>query len=156
VTTAVPSPSAAQARASLAGVSRAASHRTACLDEVRDALTHAGHGRAQVDDWPDVMPALTDLIAERDRLRQQLDSSHEADRRMLDSNKTLAAERYEWQERALAAEKQLAARVEPGTVDCPRCPARAGRRCKSPSGQIVNWHSERTIAAQQAGAGVGQ
>lgn len=50
-------------------LSESVSWRTADMDEVRDALTNAGHGRAQVTDWPDVMPALRDLIAERDYLR---------------------------------------------------------------------------------------
>jgi hypothetical protein len=182
VTAAVPTPPAAQVRAlldraanghlnpdeqRLAGQllrqARAASYRTAALDEVRDALTAAGHGRAEVTDWPDVMPALTDLIAERDRYRAAWQSARRraVQRHNLarhNNGQTSAAVH-----RALAAEterdqlrKQLAARVEPGTVDCPRCPAPAGRRCKSPSGQIVNWHSERIIRAQQQAAGVGQ
>lgn len=66
----------ADARDQLAAVlpreRRAASYDKAALDEVRDTLAHAGHGRCETEDWPDVLPALHDLIAERDRLAAML------------------------------------------------------------------------------------
>lgn len=50
-------------------LSASVSWHRATLVAAREAITAAGHGRAQVSDWPDVMPALNDLIAERDYLR---------------------------------------------------------------------------------------
>lgn len=49
----------------------AVEHR-AQLEEARDLLSNAGHNRAHGDDWPDTIPALQELIAERDQLRAQV------------------------------------------------------------------------------------
>lgn len=63
------------------------------------------------------------------------------------------------QQRATAAERerdafrhQLTDRVAAAAVDCPQCPARAGRPCRAPSGQQTTYHARRRIAAQQAAA----
>lgn len=42
----------------------AAKQRADMLEEARDLPSNAGHNRAHVDDWPDIIPALRELIAE--------------------------------------------------------------------------------------------
>ena len=42
--------------------------REALLTECRDRLEGAGYARAHGDDWPQIAPAVAELIADRDRL----------------------------------------------------------------------------------------
>lgn len=148
-----------QARASLAGQGAALTRARATLaatiaerDELRaelvqtetalntrrqqlvEARAERDESRAKVDEMRSIV---NEIALQRDELRQRLI--------------TLGRERD-------ALRQQLAARDDqhaPATVDCPRCPAKAGRPCRAPSGQQVPYHSPRRIAAQQA-AGVGQ
>ncbi len=56
----------------LATAQAAARERADILEEARDQMEAAGHRRAHGDDWPDINPAIKDLIAERDRLAAAL------------------------------------------------------------------------------------
>lgn len=58
--------------ADLAIFREAVSQYSGQLEEARDLMSNAGHNRAHLDDWPDIIPALQDLIAERDQLRAQV------------------------------------------------------------------------------------
>lgn len=55
--------------ADLAIFREAVSQYSGQLEEARDLMSNAGHNRAHLDDWPDIIPALQELIAERDQLR---------------------------------------------------------------------------------------
>jgi hypothetical protein len=59
-----------QLTADLAKAREAAKQRSDMLEEARDLLESNGHPRVHGDDWPDIIPAITALIAERDRLRE--------------------------------------------------------------------------------------
>jgi hypothetical protein len=58
----------------LATVREVNSQYRAMLEEARDLLESAGQRGAHGDDWPDVIPALTALIAERDAEEQRADA----------------------------------------------------------------------------------
>lgn len=50
----------------IATAREAARQRAEMLEEARDMFTQAGINRAHGDDWPDIIPALRELIQQRD------------------------------------------------------------------------------------------